>query len=205
MRKETLKGTLFGFLIASLMGAGVAGYAHERGARGVVVDGEALEARVEAAMKDLAIIERLNDRSRDRKIKGRIHQEVHELRQELEGIDAMIDRADDVRHDDDLDGDHDGHRAEIMSDAEIDAIVAALDRAYSSKAKLQLIRDACNGRWIRTAQVIRLMEEMSFSVDRIEIAAMLHGNVADEAAFYKVYNHLPFESDRETLRQRLGQ
>jgi hypothetical protein len=48
------------------------------------------------------------------------------------------------------------------------------------------------------------MEELSFSNDRVELAAMLQGNVADPDQFFQVYSHLPFESDRDALRKKLA-
>ena len=230
--KDWFRGALFGFALTAALGAGLTAMAdHQRRAARVRVDAQLMDRGLDQAIADLGDLDRLNDRSRDRRVRERVRAKIGDLRANLTTLGAHVDdaiarreRMGDRYRDDDFDDEtyvepsdpngriddreprRDDRRAisYAMTDAEIDTIVAELGKAYASDAKLAVIRDGANGRWVTTAQLIRLMEELSFSADRVEVAAMLHNNVSDPEAFYQVYRHLPFDSDRDALRKKIG-
>lgn len=227
--REWMKGALSGFVITALLGAGFTAIGDVREARRrpirIAVDGELMKQGLGDALAQIDELDRLNDRNRDRRVRYRMSGKLRDLRANLGALEQHVDDAiarrgdryqdrgrglesdsvdEELGYDEQLPPPAQDATRYVLSDAEISRVMAELDKAYSSEAKLALIREACNGRWLTVAQLIKLMEDLSFSNDRVELAAMLYGNVADQDQFFQVYSHLPFDSDREALRKKLG-
>jgi hypothetical protein len=207
-----MKGAAFGFIVTAVLGASLGAFAdqdRQDGKRrsaikdGVVVDGVAVGAALTSALDELAQIERINDQSRDKKTKIKIARRIADLRSDLQLLQedvALAEPADrwkrgrDRDRDRDRDDDDDRDRYQ-QPDKDRRAVSYSLGDAEIDTS----------GRWVTTAQIIRIMDELSFSNDRIEVAAMLHPNCSDPESFYLVYSHLAFDADRATLKKRLGQ
>jgi hypothetical protein len=225
--KDWIKGALFGFGLTAIAGMGVGAIAHERGGGGkqIAVDKAVVQQGIDSALQELAKIEKINDRNRDSRTRSRIHNGIHDLRVELQALETHVDAAPSIDldprdHDRDRDRGRDqdrwydnddyddygrqNHVSYTMSESEIDAIVMSMGLQISSSSKLAIVREGVSGRWITVTQLGRLMDELSYSADRVDCAASLHANVSDPQNFYQVYNHLPFEADRDTLRVRIG-
>ena len=220
--KDWFKGALFGFGLTAIAGLSVGAIGHERGGSSqVALDKTAMTQALGDAMDELARIEKINERNRDRRTSGRIHAGIHDLRVELQAIQTQVDTASPVEVDRDRgrSGDRDhwfdnddyddngrpNHVSYTMGDSEIDALVLSMDAQISSSSKLAILREGISGRWITVAQLARLMDDLAYSADRVDCAASLHANLSDPQNFYQVYSHLPFEADRDSLRSRVSQ
>ena len=89
-----------------------------------------------------------------------------------------------------------------MPEQDFVALINAIDGASFAKEKLALVQDACKFHFFTTGQVIAVMEEMSFGKDKVAAAAMMHRKLVDPDQFFKVYEHLDFESDKKKLRDQ---
>ena len=74
-----------------------------------------------------------------------------------------------------------------------------------SDARLGVLRDAVGGRWFDVAQVKTMMSVFSFGDEKIDAAVLMHPRVVDPQNWYQVYGTLTFDSEKDTLRKRLGQ
>jgi hypothetical protein len=90
----------------------------------------------------------------------------------------------------------------VCSEGEISSLVRAVSEAPFESDRLAVVQSAATGRWFTTAQVIRLVEAVSFADTGVEVAATLYPRVVDPERWYLVYAEIPFSSSREALRRR---
>jgi hypothetical protein len=106
--------------------------------------------------------------------------------------------------DDDDDGWPDERRAAPMSDQQFQRFLAAVDGATYASDQLGLVQQQASVSWFTAAQVGAIMDQFSYSTDKIEAAVTMWPRIVDPQNGYLVYQHLAYSSDRETLRQRVG-
>ena len=90
----------------------------------------------------------------------------------------------------------------VTSSADMDRIVASIARESFSDDKLSVLRSASQGRRFTSSQVRRVMDQFTFSDDKIDAASMLFPRVVDQQNWYTVYSSLTFGSDKAELRRR---
>ena len=81
----------------------------------------------------------------------------------------------------------------------------AVEGESFSDGKLSVISGAGLHRWFEVRQVMRLMGLMTFGKDMIEVGALLYPRTVNPQDWYQVYSVLTFDSDKQALRQRVGQ
>ena len=90
------------------------------------------------------------------------------------------------------------------SGSDFDSVVAAVDSESFSSGKLTVLRDASRARWFSVNQVQRLMGLFTFGKDMVDAGAILHPRTVDLENWYLVYSAFTFDSDKDKLRQRVG-
>jgi hypothetical protein len=88
-----------------------------------------------------------------------------------------------------------------MTSADFGAFLTALDHASFSSDKLAMIRTTCPHAWFTAAQVVRVLDELPHSTDKLEAAKALWPRIVDPQNGYLVYDALPFSSDKDALRK----
>jgi hypothetical protein len=83
--------------------------------------------------------------------------------------------------------------------------MAQLQRLSFSDEKLNYARDlVSSGNYFTCDQIAQLMNTMSFSDDKVKLAALLYRNAVDPQNFMALTTSLTFESDRQKLRRAIG-
>ncbi|MFT4977699.1 MAG: hypothetical protein ACI8S6_003606 [Myxococcota bacterium] len=90
----------------------------------------------------------------------------------------------------------------VTSSDELGRIESAIARESFSDDRLAVLRSASEGRRFTSTQVRRLMDQFTFSDDKIAAAVLLFPKVVDQQNWYTVYSALTFGSDKAELRQR---
>jgi hypothetical protein len=83
-------------------------------------------------------------------------------------------------------------------------VVAAITSVSFSEGRMQELRSELAGERLTAAQAWALVELFDFSRDRVEALVLLHPQIVDPENFGALLAGLKFESDRETVRSRLG-
>ncbi len=81
------------------------------------------------------------------------------------------------------------------------AFMDRLSEASFSSDKLNLIRSASMGNYFTSSQVLQILNELSFSADKVKAAIMLYSCVVDANAWFLVYEAFSFQSDRQKVQQ----
>ena len=188
-----------------------------RGGRGLdrlVTETEQVQADLR---RELRALDDLVDAADSRGVQREIHRKVERIEELLivlgDQTDALARAAREDRRDDRRDPPEviivetpppveEGPFA--CSEADFAGVLQAMESAPFADGKIAVLRDAAVHRWFTVAQVRRVMEEMPFSKDQVEAAALLHPKVLDQENWYRVYEQLTFESDRQELRKRVG-
>lgn len=94
---------------------------------------------------------------------------------------------------------------EAMDTSDFAALMQALKSEGFAKGKLAVLRDAVRHNHFRVSQLRRIMAEFSFSDGKIQAAAAVHPVLVDPENFYKVYQELQFEPDKQKLRRMIDE
>ena len=91
-----------------------------------------------------------------------------------------------------------------LSPERFQKVVAAMTSVSFSEGRMQQLKAELEGQGLTAAQSWALVELFDFSRDRVEALVFLHPKVVDPENFSALLGGLKFESDRETVRSRLG-
>lgn len=94
--------------------------------------------------------------------------------------------------------------APVFTEGELARLLESLAKAAFDARRRPLLEGAIAHRRVTAAQGVRLVRAFSFSEGRIEAAVLVHARLADPASFFQVLDALTFDSERDTVRQRLG-
>ena len=83
-------------------------------------------------------------------------------------------------------------------------VVAAITSVSFSEGRMQKLRAQLKDETLTSSQAWALVELFKFSRDRVEALVLLHPQIVDPENFSALLSGLKFESDRETVRSRLG-
>lgn len=83
-------------------------------------------------------------------------------------------------------------------------VVAAIQSISFAAGKMQVLTRELAGERVTSQQASALLELFSFSRDRVDALVFLHPRIVDQENFDGLLAALKFESDRETVRSRLG-
>jgi hypothetical protein len=97
---------------------------------------------------------------------------------------------------------HGPQQPAVASAQELSQIRRAIAAESFGDDQLAVLRAASQGRHFTSAQVLSLMEQFTFSDERIDAAVLLYPQVLDQQNWYTVYSALSFSSDKSTLRSR---
>jgi len=106
-----------------------------------------------------------------------------------------------------------GAKAAILAEEELkrglsaerfQQVVAAITSVSFSEGRMQELRTELAGERLTASQAWALVELFDFSRDRVEALVLLHPQIIDPENFGALLAGLKFESDRETVRSRLG-
>jgi hypothetical protein len=106
-----------------------------------------------------------------------------------------------------------GAKAAILAEEELkrglsaerfQQVVAAITSVSFSEGRMQELRGELAGERLTASQAWALVELFDFSRDRVEALVLLHPQIIDPENFGALLAGLKFESDRETVRSRLG-
>jgi hypothetical protein len=91
-----------------------------------------------------------------------------------------------------------------LSPERFQKVVAAMTSVSFSEGRMQQLKAELEGQGLTAAQSWALVELFDFSRDRVEALVFLHPKIVDPENFSALLGGLKFESDRETVRSRLG-
>ena len=106
-----------------------------------------------------------------------------------------------------------GAKAAILAEEELkrglsaerfQQVVAAITSVSFSEGRMQELRSELAGERLTASQAWAIVELFDFSRDRVEALVLLHPQIIDPENFGALLAGLKFESDRETVRSRLG-
>ncbi len=92
----------------------------------------------------------------------------------------------------------------VMPPAAFASLRGAIQTESFGDGKLRVLRDAMASHRLNVKQAEQLLPLFDFSSDRIEAAVAIHPRLVDPENFYQLYGSFDFESDKETVRKRLG-
>lgn len=91
-----------------------------------------------------------------------------------------------------------------MTPADFHQLLSALEAEGFSKGKFRVLQSAIPHNNFTVEQVKKVMKKFSFSKGKTRAAAMMYPRILDKNNFYKVYEELPFDSDKEKLKQMIS-
>ncbi|MBI4508575.1 MAG: DUF4476 domain-containing protein [Deltaproteobacteria bacterium] len=174
----------------------------------IQVDRDALAEELEGILEDLHAIEHQNSLQRNPWIRARIerrtqrmHNRLHRLYQAIGMRDQRANALGYVPPDVSPAQQADPQRY-VASAEDFAALLGAVDGARFKAQQLAVVREAAATRWFTTAQLIELMNKITFG--EVDTCVALYPRLLDQHNFYQVYGHLRFNSDKDELRRRLG-
>lgn len=87
------------------------------------------------------------------------------------------------------------------SEADFRDLLAIIQKEGFSEARLRIIREAASTRRFSAEQVRRVIAAMSFGNDKVEAGRLLFPTVVDPQNWFRVYEAIDFDSDKEALRR----
>ncbi len=92
-----------------------------------------------------------------------------------------------------------------MTDYQFSTFVSMVQNTTFSRDQLELIKSAANSNSFTVAQVMQTMNLMTFSREKMDVAASMYNSVCDYNNWYMVYSLLDFNSHIKELKARVGQ
>lgn len=89
----------------------------------------------------------------------------------------------------------------LISDGEFDELVRNIKSEGFESDKIYVIQLAAKYNRFTVAQLIRLIDLMSFSNDKIEVVKILYPNVVDKYNSHLIINAFTHSSDKERVKQ----
>lgn len=92
-----------------------------------------------------------------------------------------------------------------MTDYQFSTFVSMVQNTTFSRDQLELIKSAASSNSFTVAQVMQTMNLMTFSREKMDVAASMYNSVCDYNNWYMVYSLLDFNSHIKELKARVGQ
>lgn len=88
---------------------------------------------------------------------------------------------------------------------DFERVLSAVKAESFSDGKQEVLRGATYDRYFTAEQVKRMIGEFTFGDDKVNAAATMYPKVVDLQNWYLVYGAFTFDSDKDKLRQRVGE
>ena len=88
--------------------------------------------------------------------------------------------------------------------ADFDRVKQAVQGEAFADDQLRVLRSALAGRYFNVEQIKQMMGVFAFGEQKIEAAALMRDRLVDPQNWYQVYSALSFDSEKDELRQRVG-
>ena len=92
-----------------------------------------------------------------------------------------------------------------MTNSQFSNFVSLVNNANFRSQKKELIESAAASNSFTVEQVIRIMNMMDFSSDKVDVAAAMYNHVCDYNNWYMVYSVFDFNMHVRELKERIGQ
>ena len=92
-----------------------------------------------------------------------------------------------------------------MSNSQFSTFVSLVNNTTFRSQKLEVIKAAAASNTFTVSQVIQTMNLMSFSSDKIDVAAAMYNNVCDRNNWYMVYSVFDFSTQVKALKRKIGE
>lgn len=89
----------------------------------------------------------------------------------------------------------------LISDSDFDELVRNIKSEGFESDKIYVVQLAAKYNRFTVAQLIRLIELMSFSNDKIEVVKIVYPNVVDKYNSHLIINAFTHSSDKERVKQ----
>ena len=92
-----------------------------------------------------------------------------------------------------------------MTDRQFSSFVSLVKNSTFRSQKKNLIEGAAASNSFTVDQVIQIMNLMTFSSDKVDVAAAMYHSVCDRNNWYKVYSVFEFPMHVRELKEKIGQ
>lgn len=92
-----------------------------------------------------------------------------------------------------------------MSNSQFSSFVSLVKNARFRSQKIDMIEAAAASNSFTVDQVIQIMNLMTFSSDKVDVAASMYHSVCDRNNWYKVYGVFDFQMHVRELKEKIGQ
>lgn len=100
--------------------------------------------------------------------------------------------------------DEEERRRQGLSPERFQEVVSAITAVSFNEGRMQALKRELKDHQLTSSQAWSIVELFDFSRDRVEALIFLHPEIVDPENFEALLAGLKFESDRETVRSRLG-
>lgn len=206
------------FMMGLVAGAGTSALADRTDGDMVAVERGWYRKVVEQLLKDADSLEEKNEDNPDKNSRKAVREVLVAMRKDLVAMRADLEKAPFARPAGDV-------IAEIpptlhvppptlattpivtpagpipLTDGEFSDLLKAIKKASYSSDKLALVKDVAAIGWFTVDQVAKVMQEFSYSNEKVQAGATLYPRVVDKQNWFKVYSSLTYSSDRDKLRK----
>ena len=92
-----------------------------------------------------------------------------------------------------------------MTSSQFSTFVSLVKKTTFDRDKKELIKAAAASNSFTVSQIMQTMKLLTFSRDRIDVAASMYNSACDYNNWYMVYSLLDFTSHIKELQERIGQ
>ncbi len=92
-----------------------------------------------------------------------------------------------------------------MSGADFAALKSAIAAEAFEEQKLAVLSTAAGSAWFTIAQVGELVDQFSFSSGKVKVVSITRPHLVDPQNAFQLYAHFTFDSDKQKVKQILGQ
>ena len=89
-----------------------------------------------------------------------------------------------------------------MASKEFSDFVAAVKKENFDADRLKIIKEVAKDQWFTTAQVRQVLEAINYNSNKVDAGVILYPHVVDKDSWFKIYDALPFSSDKDKLRRK---
>ncbi len=111
------------------------------------------------------------------------------------------------RYDDDDDGRdrrRDSRRGpRAMAAEDFDALVRAVGKEGFGDGKISVVKTASSA-YFTADQVGRLVDQMSYSTEKVKVVALLNERIVDPQNSFRLYEHFTYSADKEAVKKLLA-
>ena len=92
-----------------------------------------------------------------------------------------------------------------MTDSQFSSFKSVIKNITFTSDKLEVIKAAAKSNSFTVNQVMQILNMLTFTSDKQDIAVALYDSVCDYNNWYMVYSLFTFSSDIREIRERVGQ